>query len=231
LRVLQQGDEKRSGVIGIELSTGADDSEMWTLTRAALEGTDYTVGLMVSRVDAGPARDAGMLPGDVLVEIRGKRYDGMGPEAEGREAFLRHFGQVVRSVVPGERLALTVVRDHRTVPLEIAVAAASDARQARIDCEEMLGLVLDEEGEDGIVARIVPGSEVSRFRDARERLVGAQISHVLGRKVGNLDDLGEILGDIRSWSRAGHGRTISITFRHVRAGAFTVDNFPVGSPQ
>lgn len=220
LRALQKGESQRSGVIGIELTT--------TDVSKALAGLDYTTGLYVDRVYEGPAKAAGLRHGDVVVEIRGKRYDELGDDPAGRAEFLRHFGQVVRSVMPGEGLALTVVRDGKAVAVEVEVEAADDSRQARIDCEELLGLRLKESTEIPTVDVVVGGSAVSGLR-GHEVVVGAEITHVLGQSVASVTELGKVLADIQSWARSGHGRTIALSFRAKNGQPFRVPSFPLSA--
>jgi S1-C subfamily serine protease len=221
LRALQKGESERAGVIGIQLA--ATDA-----VAPRLAGIDYTTGLIVEEVFDGPAKNAGLRKGDVVVEIRGKRYDELGDDPKGRAEFLRHFGQVVRSVVPGETLPLTVVRDGETVQVEVEVAAADDSRQARIDCEELLGLHLDEDSEIPTVERVVSSSVVGGLRGT-EVLAGAEITHVLGQSVASVTELGKALADIRGWARSGHGRTIALSFRAKNGKPFRVPSFPLNA--
>jgi S1-C subfamily serine protease len=218
LRALQKGEAERSGVIGVELTTEATEKE--------IKAHGYSIGLQVASVYPGPAKTAGMEVGDIVVEIRGKRYDELGDGPEARGEFLRHFGQVVRSVVPGETLSLTVVRGSEVKQLEVEVAAASDARQAMIDCEEILGLVLEESEDVPTIGRVAAGSEVSRYR-GNEALRGTVITHILGQKVGSVTEAGKVLGDIKNWAQSGPGRTISVRFRTASGDPFTVSNFPL----
>ena len=219
LRALKKGEAQRSGVIGVQLAVS-------DIVEKKLADLEYTTGLYVETVYEGPAERAGMKPGDVVVEIRGKRYDGLGQGRPGREAFLLHFGQVVRSVLPGEKLALTVVREGKTLPLEVEVEAATETRQARIDSDVILGLVLEEATEVPTVERVSPGSEVAGYQGT-SILQKAEITHILGQKVSTVTELGSALADIRGWSQAGRGRTISVSFRREDRGTFTVSNFPL----
>jgi serine protease Do len=219
LRALQKGESQRSGVIGVQLAATDDVEER-------LADVDYKTGLYVEEVYDGPAKDAGIRKGDVVVEIRGKRYDELGEDTEGRAEFLRHFGEVVRSIVPGESLPLTLVRDGKTVAVEVQVEAADDSRQARIDCEELLGLRLDENTEIPKVHLVVPGSAVGALRN-HEVLAGAEITHVLGQNVASVTELGKALADIRAWARSGHGRTIALSFKSKSGQSFRVPSFPL----
>lgn len=218
LRALQKGEAGRSGVIGVELTTQAK--------KEVLEPHGYSIGLYVANVYDGPAKSAGMQAGDVVVEIRGKRYDELGDGPEAPAAFLRHFGQVVRSVVPGETLSLTVVRGDEVKQLEVEVAAASDTRQAMIDCEEILGLVLVEGEDHPTIERVAASSEVALYR-GNEKLRGTVITHILGQRVDSVTEVGEVLGDIKNWAQSGPGRTISVRFKTSSGEPFTVSNFPL----
>jgi hypothetical protein len=157
-----------------------------------------------------PAHEAGLRPGDVLVEVRGKRFDGLdAPDGASRaEAIMRNVQQTVRALFPGEKLPLTVVRDGRVLAMEIEVAAASERDQAHIDVEELFGIVLDSEGDVPRVQSVLDNSWLGRIGGAR-RLQGMRIVEVLGRRVKDLDDLAAAAAEVRSFllkSNAGNLR-------------------------
>lgn len=220
LRALRQGDATRASVIEVEIGPDLDISQ-------AVATLDYTVGLTVTEVFDGPAKEAGLRKDDVIVEIRGKRYDELGDGEQGRRKFMRIFGRRVRSLIPGESLQVTVVRDGATKTIDIVAAPASDVRQARVDSEELLGLVLAEERDEPVVYRVADGSAVSAYRDANELLVGAEITKVAGRPVKNILTLGEVLLDLKDWAREGGDRSVSLSFRDQEGEVRTVIAFPL----
>ena len=73
-----------------------------------------------------------------------------------RARLAREFVQMVRGLIPGETLALTVLRDETRVPVTLVVAAAPADRQVFIDAEELLGVLLDEKNPQPTVQELRP---------------------------------------------------------------------------
>ncbi|MCX4244726.1 S1C family serine protease [Paraliomyxa miuraensis] len=185
---------RRSGAIGIEIRG-----------RSAARPEDaaggYTAWLEVLRVfDDGPAARAGLRTGDRVVEIRGKRLDGLAVESDAGDVLGLHLVSAVRSLFPGERLALTLVRGQAVQQVEVEVGAAPSDRQVDIDAEELLGLGLRPGSLE--VASLPPGSP---FMELGRAVVGMQVARVMGRSVTSADDLGGELVQLRELLRQGHG--------------------------
>lgn len=218
LQALEGGVDGRSGVIGVELDARAE-------VAAKIGPLGYRSGVLVSVVDEGQAAArAGMQPGDILVSLRGRQYDEFDASESGRERFGRLVGESIRGLLPGETLAVGVVRGEQLVELELVVEAASRERQARIEAEELLGLQLHEDQSDARVASLVPGSPISRTPGA-QLLRDAKLISVLGEPVGSIEDLGEHLSLVRRWAIGRGGRSIAIDFeledgRKLRAARF-----------
>jgi S1-C subfamily serine protease len=222
LRALEQGMRGRSGVIGVELSPQTEIA-------AAIEPLGYHSGVAISAVDDGrAAAAAGMQPGDVIVSLRGRRYDELDASERGRNSFGALVGETIRGLLPGETLSVEVVRDQQLLALEIVVEAASLDRQARIDAQRLLGLYLDEASKDAVVVGLVPGSPIAAMRGAHI-LEHARIVGLFGRDVANVEQLGERLGMLRSWASGGTGRSISISFETADGQALGVTNFPLAA--
>lgn len=182
---------RRSGAIDVEIRD-----------RRAERPEDAVLGygawLEVSRVfEDGAAARAGLRAGDRLVEVRGKRLDGL-PSTEDR-ALSMHLASTVRSLFPGERLALTLVRGDAVEHVEVEVGAAPSERQVAIDAEELLGLRL---GEGTEIEAALPGSP---FTELGRRLAGMQVVRLMGRSIASADDLGAELARLRELLRQGHG--------------------------
>lgn len=184
---------RRSGAIGVEIEAQhSEDPERQPLGHAAW--------LEVTQVfEDGSAARAGLRVGDRVVEVRGKRLDGL-PEANDRQALSMHLVTTVRSLFPGENLLLTVVRDGAAVKLEVEVDAAPSDRQVGIDAEELLGLQL-EPGTPRIRS-VLPGTP---FATLRASLEGVQIVRLVDRKITSSEDLGEELTQLRELLRGDHG--------------------------
>ena len=218
LQAIEEGGSRRSGKIGIEASPETD------LSPAAYR-LGYLNGIVVERTEPGsPAERAGLRPGDVIVEVRGRRFDALGTGVEARRRFGQNFVDVVRALMPGERLDVTVIRGDEPVALQVEVAAATAADQARIDADELLGLVI---GDDDLrVVGIQPRAEIAAWRGA-ERLVGARITAIIGRPVATHADLGAALAVLRQRVHLGRRGTISIAFALPSGGAIVVEDFPI----
>lgn len=203
LKALDDGTALRAGMIGVEI-----DLEAEIATQLAPLG--YHSGIAIARVlPEGPAAKAGLAVGDVIVEIRGRRYDDLDAGFEGRARFGREFQQTVRSLLPSETLAIAVVRAGALVPIELTVEAASPEGQARIDAEELLGIVLDA-GHVPKVAGLLPESPLGQQRGATELLRGATIVAVFGEPVASVEQLGERLAALSKGP--GAGRRILVVF-------------------
>jgi S1-C subfamily serine protease len=183
---------RRSGAIGVEIrarrATGPDDRQ-----------AGHGAWLEITQVLAdGPAAAAGLRVGDRVVEVRGKRLDGL-PGAD-EAALAMHLAATVRSLFPGERLPLTVVRGDAVEHLEVEVGAAPSDRQVAIDAEELLGLRL-RPGEAVIVGAL-PGTP---FAGLARPLDGVQIVRLLDRTITSVEDLGTGLAQLRELLRGSHG--------------------------
>jgi len=218
LRAIDEGGgARRSGRIGVEALPATELSE-------ATYRLGYRNGLVIDAVDAGsPADAAGLRPGDVIVELRGRRFDALGSGVVARKQFGASFVDMVRSLMPQERLEITVVRGEEVVALSLEIAAANAEEQARIDAEELLGLLLDPEGK---IRGWAPGSEIAAWR-SHERLAGAQIRSIVGRRVASLEELGAALADLRQVVTRGRRSAISVTFELANGGEIVVENFPI----
>ncbi|PRQ05706.1 Periplasmic serine endoprotease DegP precursor [Enhygromyxa salina] len=221
LRALEQGMRGRSGVIGVELDPSREISD-------AIAPLGYHSGVAVTGVDEGRAAAlAGMQPGDVIVTLRGRRHDQLDASDRGRQAFSQLLGETIRGLLPGETLVVEVVRDGELHELEIVVEAASVERQARIDAEQLLGLALAPSGDEARIVGLVPSSPIARMRGA-QLLAGARITSLFGQPVANLEQLGERLALLRSWSAGGGRRSISIGLE-LEGRSLTANNFPLAT--
>jgi S1-C subfamily serine protease len=218
LRAIDEGGgARRSGRIGVEALPATELSD-------ATYRLGYRNGLVIDAVDPGsPADAAGLRSGDVIVELRGRRFDALGSGVEARKLFGASFVDVVRSLMPKERLEITVVRGEEAVALSLEIAAANAEEQARIDAEELLGLQLDPTGQ---IRGIVQGSEIAAWRGSA-RLRGARITSVIGRPVATIEALGAALADLRQVVTLGRRSAISVTFALSGGGSIVVENFPI----
>jgi S1-C subfamily serine protease len=204
LKALDDGTPLRAGMIGVELDPQAEISKQ-------IAGFGYHSGIAIGRVLAeGPAAKAGLATGDVIVEIRGHRYDDLDASREGRALFGGQFQQTVRSLLAGETLAIEVVRGPEVLAIELTVESISPEGQARIDSEKLLGIVLAAGSEPKVADVIAPGSR-GRQREI-DRLIGASIVEVFGEPVTSVEQLGERLAGLSNAPSDGGRRTIVVVF-------------------
>lgn len=220
LRALKQGELTRSGQIGVEV-----DSRIAVSEAAAALG--YRNGLVLQQVFPGqPAAQAGLLAGDIIVEARGQRFDAYGAGELARARLAREFVQMVRGLIPGETLALTVLRDQTRLPVTLVVAAAPADRQVFIDAEELLGVLLAEKDPQPTVQELRPLAPITHWR-GREQLLGARISQIAGVRVQSINDLRSVLAELRQLGREG---TVAISFTLKDGRELPIADFPVSPP-
>lgn len=228
LRSLEQGKSGRAGMVGVELDAGAAVAERIT-------PLGYRSGIQVAAVSPGrPGEAAGLRPGDVIVSIRGRRYDDLDASRGGRLEFGRLFGKTIRGLLPGESVKIEVVRpgeqggeggEPHVVELELEVEAASVPEQARIDAEELLGLRLDPDSSKPKILGLVPGTPIAGVRGV-EVLEGATITELFHRPVDDLEGLGQRLAKLRAGGRGGR-RSIAIAFESAEGEAIEVSFYPL----
>lgn len=219
LRALYEGNGGRAGMIGVVLDAGQAIAEQ-------IEPLGYHSGVAIAKVDEGPAAEAGIRKGDIIVAIRGRRHDELDASRAGRQSFAELVGQTIRALIPGETLSLALVRDEALVEVELTVTAASPVHQAGIDSERMLGLRLDRE--QPIIDELVPGSPISRVPGA-QALRGAKIVGLFGQPVADRAQLGERLTSLRAWAASGGRRSIAIEFVLADGQPLAASNFPLAN--
>lgn len=220
LRALKQGELARSGQIGVEV-----DSRIAVGETAATLG--YRNGLVLQQVFPGqPAAQAGLQAGDIIVEARGQRFDAYGAGEVARARLAREFVQMVRGLIPGETLPLTVLRGETRLPVTLVVAAAPADRQVFIDAEELLGLNLDEKLEQPTVTTLRPLAPITHWR-GREQLQKARITQIAGVRVQGMNELRTVLAELRQLGREG---TVAITFALRDGRELPIADFPVSPP-
>ncbi len=191
LRAVREDGIERSGMVGLQGSA---------LLRVPPEvrALGYRTGILVEGVYRGyPAHAAGLRRGDVIVALRDKRLDALAGSRR-PDAVLATLQRSVRALFPGETLEVTVVRDGRTKTFDLEVAAARPKEKAKIEAEALFGVLLA----DGTDVPTIVGPAPRAFRHRRlarrlRRLRGARIVEVMGRKVARLEDLAEVLTEIR----------------------------------
>lgn len=215
LRAVSEPSMRRSGMMGVTLNLerGFDPR---------VEAMGYGAGLVLEEVHPGlPAEKAGLRPSDVVVELRGKRLDGLAGNSTPRE-LASYLQKTVRSMFSGERLAVTIVRDGEVIEIPVEIGSASERDQAYIDAEELLGLELLRQGDLPVVENVRAGPLHGFARFVR----GARITRLMGNDVETLDELGKVLGEIRELTRT-HGATLTVPLGLVDVRGRSVPEFPL----
>ncbi len=134
---LQEFGETRRGWLGVRIQDVTPDMI------DAIDGLDLARGALVTDVPAGPAEDAGMLSGDVIVN-----FDGIAIE-DTRELVRIVGNSPVGKEVPvevlrnGDMEQLTVVLGRRETSEAVAFPASGEAEEAP-ESSDVLGLALSE---------------------------------------------------------------------------------------
>ncbi len=136
------------GRLGVRIQHVGDDL-------AAGLGLEKPEGALVASVDpSGPAADAGIEPGDVILEVDGKRVGEM-----------RRLPRMIAERDPGETVALRFWRDGAEAGVEVTLAAmpASDrTTAAAAPAGGFAGLNLGRTDGKVVVADVAPGSPAAR---------------------------------------------------------------------
>ncbi len=196
LKAVTQDGGARSGIVGVVVKPDIPFPK-------AAQDLGYTTGVVIDQVyEDYPAALAGLLPGDALVEMRGKRFDGLVVPAGASPALtlMQHIQKNVRALFPGEKLPVQVVRDGQLMTFEVEVRAANARDQAHIDMEELFGIVLATGGGVPRVQAVLSDSWLGGRRGV-EQLVGMKVVQVLGRRVKTLEDLGLAVAEVRQLLR------------------------------
>lgn len=153
---LQQFGETRRGWLGVRIQDVDPDMV------GAIEGLEAARGALVTDVPEGPALDAGMEAGDVILTFEGTEVSDT-----------RNLVRMVGAAPVGETVTMEVLRDGEIVPLEVTLGRREDAEAEALPASaeggaapsstEVLGLTLSsptpelrqqfglEEGSEGIV--------------------------------------------------------------------------------
>ena len=161
-------------------------------TMAKALGLDDAKGALVASVTAeGPAAEAGLLPGDVIVSFAGEELDSM-----------KDLPRIVAGVESGTEVEMTVWRDGRLETLTATIGTqtrgALAAAEATKDDDAKLGVTLAPSGKPGnagvTIADVAPGSVAARHG----LRPGDIILQAGGRSVSGAGDVSGALRDAAS---------------------------------
>ncbi len=199
LRAVTGAGGRRSGALGIRL-------ELDRVLPTEVTALGYRSGLAVASVTPqAAAEQAGLIDGDVIVEVRGARLDAMA-QADEPAALGQWFVDSVRATFPGERLELGVVRDGVVRRHSVEMGAASERDQVFIDAEVVLGVRLDRDANLPTITDAIAERGLGRYGNV---LRGAVVLGLLGREAADIDGLGVLLGELRAVVRSGRGDLIA----------------------
>ncbi len=209
LRAVSDPDAPRSsGAIGVEIIAQRATNEMPDL--------GYSAWLKVRGVMAGsPAEHAGVKLDDRVVEVRGKRLDGL-LDGDSLRPMAGHLTSTVRSMFPGEHLTLAVLRDGALHQIEVEVGAAPSDRQVVIDAEDLLGLGLRSSSGVPVIEHVLPGTP---FAGLRGSLRDIELVRLIDREIASLEDLGAELSTLKGVVRSSHGPvSVRVGLRNPQSG-------------
>ncbi len=171
------------GRLGVRIQHVGDDL-------AAGLGLDKAEGALVASVDpSGPAAGAGIEPGDVILEVDGKRVEEM-----------RRLPRMIAGRDPGQTVALKLWRDGAEASAEVTLAAMpASGRIAEAGAPEggFAGLDLGKADGRVVVADVAPGSPAAR-KDVRK---GDVLLSVDRRAVETPADVDGIVAELRDAGR------------------------------
>ncbi len=207
LRALKDGDAPKLGYVGMELRPEVD-------VASALGDSGYITGVRVGEVGAeAPAAKAGVRSGDVIVALRGRRFDELGSGARGRFEAARLLQKTVHAMLPGESVALTAVRAGTSLEAELVAETVVDRRGVVLDMgAQLLGLVFDPAQREARVSSLAARGPLSKVRGARA-LVGARLVRLAGRPIADLEQLVAYLPSLIQFADSGRERRISAVFK------------------
>ncbi len=214
LRAVADPAAARSGMMGVVLDLQRELPE-------EVRALGYRAGVLVEAVHEGQAAaQAGLGPGDAVVAVRGKRFDGLLGSSTGEPpsaaVVATHLQRTVRSMFEGEKLPLTVIRDGAELQLQLEVGAASPREQAYIDADELLGVLVDIRANAPVVNGIRPDSSLARHAAA---LGGTTIVRLMGQEVEDIEGFGRALAELRELRRTrGTAPSVLLTFRDAERG-------------
>ncbi|WP_204115524.1 Do family serine endopeptidase [Shimia biformata] len=110
---LKEYGETRRGWLGVRIQDVTEDMV------EAIDGLDRVAGAMVTDVPEGPAKEAGMLAGDVILSFDGKDV-----------VNTRGLVKMVGNAPVGEIVRITVLRDGKTQTLKVTLGRREEAEGA-----------------------------------------------------------------------------------------------------
>ena len=184
LRALKDGDAPKLGYVGMDLRPEVDGA-------SAVGGSGYITGVAVGDVGAdAPATRAGVRSGDVIVALRGRRFDELGSGAGGRFEAARLLQKTVHAMLPGESVALTAVRAGTSLEAVLVAETVVDRRGVVLDMgAQLLGLVFDPAQRQARVSSLAARGPLSGGRGARALVGGAWSLFTVGAKSNSLQTL------------------------------------------
>jgi serine protease Do len=226
----------RRGWIGVRIQDVTEDF-------ADGQGLEAAQGALIAGVnEGGPAEEAGIKAGDIVVEFDGKPVESM-----------RALPRIVADTPPGETVDATVIRDGERIELKVKVgllesekvaAVQADEEAAEDEAEEdiaaMFGLSLGEITEEArrtysigsdvegvLVTAVEPGSE------AEEKRVqpGDVIVQVNQKEVADADQLRSRVEELKSQGRRTIMLLVSGTENKLRFVSLRVEATPAPAPE
>ncbi len=200
---LKEFGETRRGWLGVRIQNVSEDMV------EAIDGLDVAAGAMITDVPEGPAKEAGMLAGDVIITFDGKDV-----------ADVRGLVKQVGNAPVGKAVRVVVLRDGKTQTLKVTLGRRETAENTPIPAvagqpdepeeKDIMGLTLTpltddmrselgvDEGTMGLV--VVGVDEASKAYEKGLR-AGDILTEAGQKKLSSVADLEERIADSREAGR------------------------------
>jgi serine protease Do len=174
---LQEFGETRRGWLGVRIQDVTPDMV------GAIAGLDDAAGALVTDVPEGPALDAGMESGDVILSFEGE------PVADTRDLVRR-----VGAAPVGDTVAMEVLRDGERVTLDVTLGRREESEAAAVPASAEGGPATSESSEVLGMTLSVPTPEVMQELGLDEGTQGLVITEV--EPISDAADKGLAPGDV-----------------------------------
>lgn len=200
---LKEFGETRRGWLGVRIQNVSEDMV------EAIDGLDVAAGAMITDVPEGPAKEAGMLAGDVIVTFDGKDV-----------ADVRGLVKQVGNAPVGKAVRVVVLRDGKTQTLKVTLGRRETAENTPIPAvagqpdepeeKDIMGLTLtpltddmrSELGVDeGTMGLVVLGVDEASKAYEKGLRAGDILTEAGQKKLSSVADLEERIADSREAGR------------------------------
>lgn len=168
--------------------------------------------------------------GDILVALRGTRFDDLGQGPWARTEIARTLFDSVDALVPGDELDLTVVRNGEVLELSVPILAYTVQEQVRLGAQRVLGMYIELDGnKPPRLLGFVPKAPANRFIPAAQlkEVRNSRIIELQGRPIRGLEDMADILFDLEPLTAGDAQSWVSVVFQDHKNRPWLAQNYPL----